>query len=130
MLNFSKLKDMEILYVILGAAAILAIGLLLIKIITALSKKALMRSLGAHNPNERAAKLEALLTDAINAIGLGPQGMGGSSSVLGVHVENTARHPSTIGVAVNVGCWSHRRGQIVFDQELNVSVATHKGVYL
>lgn len=39
MLNFSKLKDMEILYVILGAAAILAIGLLLIKIITALSKK-------------------------------------------------------------------------------------------
>ena len=38
MLNFSKLKDMEILYVILGAAAILAIGLLLIKIITALSK--------------------------------------------------------------------------------------------
>ena len=44
MLNFSKLKDMEILYVILGAAAILAIGLLLIKIITALSKKALMRT--------------------------------------------------------------------------------------
>ena len=34
-----------------------------------LSKKALMRSLGTHNPNERAAKLEALLTDAINAIG-------------------------------------------------------------
>lgn len=95
-----------------------------------LSKKALMRSLGAHNPNERAAKLEALLTDAINAIGLGPQGMGGSSSVLGVHVENTARHPSTIGVAVNVGCWSHRRGQIVFDRELNASVTTHKGVYL
>ena len=95
-----------------------------------LSKKALMRSLGAHNPNERAAKLEALLTDAINTIGLGPQGMGGSSSVLGVHVENTARHPSTIGVAVNVGCWSHRRGQIVFDRELNASVTTHKGVYL
>ena len=95
-----------------------------------LSKKALMRSLGTHNPNERAAKLEALLTDAINAIGLGPQGMGGSNSVLGVHVENTARHPSTIGVAVNVGCWSHRRGQIVFDRELNASVTTHKGVYI
>lgn len=89
-----------------------------------------MRSLGTHNPNERAAKLEALLTDAINAIGLGPQGMGGSNSVLGVHVENTARHPSTIGVAVNVGCWSHRRGQIVFDRELNASVTTHKGVYI
>ena len=95
-----------------------------------LSKKALMRSLGTHNPNERAAKLEALLTDAINAIGLGPQGMGGRSSVLGVHVENTARHPSTIGVAVNVGCWSHRRGQVIFDRELNARVTTHKGVSL
>lgn len=39
-------------------------------------------------------------------------------------------YPSTIGVAVNVGCWSHRRGQIVFDRELNASVTTHKGVYL
>ena len=95
-----------------------------------LSKKALMRPLGSHNPNARAAKLEQLLTDGINAIGLGPQGMGGSSSVLGVHVENTARHPSTIGVAVNVGCWSHRRGQVIFDRELNARVTTHRGVTL
>ena len=95
-----------------------------------LSKKALMRPLGTHNPNERAAKLERLLEDGINSIGLGPQGMGGSSSVLGVHVENTARHPSTIGVAVNVGCWSHRRGQVIFDRELNARVTTHKGVSL
>lgn len=95
-----------------------------------LSKKALMRPLGTHNPNERAAKLERLLTDGINSIGLGPQGMGGGSSVLGVHVENTARHPSTIGVAVNVGCWSHRRGQVIFDRELNARVTTHKGVCL
>ena len=89
-----------------------------------------MRPLGSHNPNARAAKLEQLLTDGINAIGLGPQGMGGSSSVLGVLVENTARHPSTIGVAVNVGCWSHRRGQVIFDRELNARVTTHRGVTL
>lgn len=95
-----------------------------------LSKKALMRPLGSKNPNERAAKLEKLLTDGINAIGLGPQGLGGCSSVLGVHVENTARHPSTIGVAVNVGCWSHRRGQVIFDRELNARVTSHKGVSL
>ena len=76
-----------------------------------LSKKALMRPIGSHNENERAAKMEKLLEDGINAIGLGPQGMGGKYSVLGVHIENTARHPSAIGVAVNVGCWSHRRGQ-------------------
>ena len=58
-----------------------------------LSKKALMRPLGTHNENERAASMEKLLEDGINAIGLGPQGMGGHASVMGVHIENTARHP-------------------------------------
>ena len=43
--------------------------------------------------------MEKLLEDGINAIGLGPQGMGGKYSVMGVNIENTARHPSTIGVA-------------------------------
>ena len=90
-----------------------------------LSKKALMRPLGTHNENARAAEMERLLEDGINAIGLGPQGMGGSASVMGVHIENTARHPSAIGVAVNVGCWSHRRGHIVFDRDLNVTCDTH-----
>ena len=57
--------------------------------------------------NANAAKMDRLLENGINAIGLGPQGMGGKYSVIGVNIENTARHPSTIGVAVNVGCWSH-----------------------
>ena len=95
-----------------------------------LAKKALMRPLGSHNENERAASMEKLLEDGINAIGLGPQGMGGKYSVMGVHIENTARHPSTIGVAVNVGCWSHRRGHIVFDKDLNYTITTHSGVTL
>lgn len=91
-----------------------------------LSKKALMRPVGSKNPNERAAKLEQLLEDGINKIGLGPQGMSGNYSVMGVNIENTARHPSTIGVAVNVGCWSHRRGHISFDKALNYTITTHK----
>jgi len=90
-----------------------------------LSKKALMRPIGSHNENANAAKMEKLLEDGINAIGLGPQGMGGKFSVLGVNIENTARHPSAIGVAVNVGCWSHRRGHIVVDKDLNVTCDTH-----
>ncbi|WP_373264377.1 L(+)-tartrate dehydratase subunit alpha [Hungatella hathewayi] len=92
-----------------------------------LSKKALMRPVGSHNENERAARMEQLLEDGINAIGIGPQGMGGRYSVMGVNIENTARHPSAIGVAVNVGCWSHRRGHIVFDKDLNFKVTTHTG---
>ena len=92
-----------------------------------LSKKALMRPIGSKNPNARAAKLEALLADGINSIGLGPQGLSGTASVMGVHVENTARHPSAIGVAVNVGCWSHRRGEIIFDAEMHSVSPTHGG---
>ena len=95
-----------------------------------LSKKALMRPIGSHNSNERAARMEQLLEDGINSIGLGPQGMGGKMSVMGVNIENTARHPSTIGVAVNVGCWSHRRGHIIFDKKLNYEITTHSGVTL
>ena len=95
-----------------------------------LSKKALMRPLGSHNSNERAASMEKLLADGINSIGLGPQGMGGNSSVMGVHIENTARHPSTIGVAVNVGCWSHRRGHIIIDKNMDYTVISHKGLEL
>ena len=90
-----------------------------------LSKKALMRPIGSHNDNANAAKMEKLLEDGINRIGLGPQGMGGRASVLGVNIENTARHPSTIGVAVNVGCWSHRRGHLIVDGNLDWTCDTH-----
>ena len=89
------------------------------------SKKALMRPVGSHNDNANAAKMEKLLEDGINAIGLGPQGMGGKYSVMGVNIENTARHPSTIGVAVNVGCWSHRRGHLIVNSDLTVTCDTH-----
>ena len=95
-----------------------------------LSKKALMRPIGSHNPNERAAKMEKLLEDGINKIGLGPQGMSGNYSVMGVNIENAARHPSTIGVAVNVGCWSHRRGHIRFDADMHYTITTHKEAVL
>ncbi len=101
-----------------------------IDIASLLSKKALMRPIGSKNPNKRAAEVEKLLEDGINAIGLGPQGLTGSSSVLGVNIENAARHPSVIAVAVNVGCWNHRRGHVIFDKDMNAEVISHKGVTL
>lgn len=91
------------------------------------AKHALMRPIGSHNANEKAALMEQLLEDGINSIGFGPQGMGGRHSVLGVHVENTARHPACMGVAVAVSCWVHRRGRIIFDRDLNFEVKTHSG---
>ena len=91
------------------------------------AKHALMRPIGSHNENEKAAQMERLLENGINEIGFGPQGMGGRYSVLGVHVENTARHPASMGVAVAVSCWVHRRGVIEFDRDLNFKVKTHSG---
>ena len=95
-----------------------------------LSKKALFRPLGTANPNERAARLEKLLEDGINKMGLGPQGFSGKMSVMGVHIENTARHPSTIGVAVNTGCWSHRHGHIIINSDMSYTISSHKGAAL
>ncbi len=53
-----------------------------------------------------------------------------NSPLWGVNIENTARHPSTIGVAVNVGCWSHRRGHVIFDKDLNAVCDTHSTIDL
>lgn len=91
-----------------------------------MSKRALMRPVGSHNPNPKAAQLEKDMQEAIDSIGLGPQGLAGSRSVMGVNIENSARHPSVISVAVNVGCWSHRRGTIRINSDLSYELITHK----
>ncbi len=95
-----------------------------------MSKLALMRPVGSHNKNPKAAQLENDLVKAIDAIGIGPQGLSGSKSVMGVNIENSARHPSVISVAVNTGCWSHRRGALTINADLTYSSWTHEGVEL
>ncbi|ACP33893.1 L(+)-tartrate dehydratase subunit alpha [Corynebacterium aurimucosum] len=95
-----------------------------------MSKLALMRPVQSHNQNEVVAELEKNLETAINDLGLGPQGLGGKRSVMGVNIENSARHPSVLSVAVNTGCWSHRRGTIHLDRDLNYRLLTHSGFEL
>ena len=92
-----------------------------------LSKKALFRPVDSHNPNRKAADMEQLLEEGINAMGIGPQGMGGKASVLGVNIENAVRHTATLGVGVSLSCWTHRRGDIVFDRNLSFKTGTHSG---
>ena len=74
-----------------------------------LSKKTLLLPLGTSHTNAKGAEMEKLMEDGLNKLGLGPQGLSGNNSVMGVHIESAARHPSTIGVGVSTGCWSHRR---------------------
>ena len=95
-----------------------------------LSKRAILREVGSHNPNENAAKMEQLLEEGLNEIGIGPQGLTGKNSVMGVNIESSARHPSTIGVAVSTGCWAHRRGKIRINADLSYEIISHKGAVL
>ena len=92
-----------------------------------LSKKAILRPVDSRNPNAKAALMEELLAEGLNELGLGPQGLTGNASVMGVNIESSARHPSTIGVAVSTGCWAHRRGRIRINADLSHEVVSHPG---
>ena len=101
-----------------------------IEVAANLSKKALMRPIWTRQADPRGAEMELLIEKGLNDIGLGPQGLSGKNSVMGVHIEKAARHPSTISVAVSVGCWAHRRGTICFDKGMEYEILSHKGVLL
>ena len=95
-----------------------------------LSKKALMRPVGSHNSNTRGAEFEQIIAEGLDKLNIGPNGLGGTKTVMGVNVEQAARHPSCLAAAVNVGCWAHRRAGIRFKADLSYEVFTHKGVTL
>lgn len=90
-----------------------------------LSRKAVLRPIGSHHPNPIAADLERRLEEGLNKLGIGPQGLTGKASVMGVHIESAARHPSTIGVAVSTGCWAHRRGTLLVQHDLTFESISH-----
>ena len=73
-----------------------------------LSKKALLRNLSSINGDEFYAQLELDLLSDINALGLGPQGLGGDTTALAVLVEAAPCHIASFPVAVNIECHSHR----------------------
>lgn len=95
-----------------------------------LSKKALLRPVGSHNENPRAAMMEEEIEKGLNEIGLGPGGLRGKLSVMGVNIEQAARHPATIAVGMNTACWAHRRAGIKIGEDLSYEFFTHKGVTL
>jgi fumarate hydratase subunit alpha len=73
-----------------------------------LAKRALLRPLGSQNPNAELASLEAELYEEINALGIGPQGLGGRITSLAVHVAMMASHIASLPVAVNIQCHAAR----------------------
>ncbi len=101
-----------------------------VEIAALLSKKALLRTLGSRNPNPKIALLEERLADAINGLGVGPQGLGGRITVLAVHVEYAGRHPATLAVGVSTACWALRKGWLRVFPDLSYQVLTHGGAVL
>ncbi len=69
-----------------------------------LAKKALMRHAGEPNPNPYYAAMEQELLARINALGIGPQGFGGKTTALAVHIEQFPTHIAGLPVAVNINC--------------------------
>ncbi len=78
-----------------------------------LAKKALLREVGAPNPDPRLAAVEAGLLARINCLGIGPQGLGGRITSLAVHLEVMPCHIASLPVAVNVQCHSARHKSVV-----------------
>ena len=73
-----------------------------------LSKKALLRSVNEKNSEKFYAQLETDLVNRINALGLGPQGLGGDTTALACLIETAPCHIASLPVAVNIECHSHR----------------------
>jgi fumarate hydratase subunit alpha len=79
-----------------------------IEMVTLLAKKALLRDVGSTHPDPRIAEMEHELLEKINALGIGPQGLGGRTTALDVFIEEMPCHIASMPMAVNVQCHAQR----------------------
>jgi len=80
--------------------------------VASLSKRALLARLDEKTPDPRIASMEGELLEAINATGIGPAGLGGDMTALGVRIVSAPCHIAALPVAVNVGCHSMRSATV------------------
>ncbi|NLB09007.1 MAG: fumarate hydratase, partial [Clostridiales bacterium] len=73
-----------------------------------LAKLALLRPLAHRHPDPYYAELEIEMLRQINELGLGPMGLGGRSTALGVAIETLPTHIAGLPVAVNISCHATR----------------------
>lgn len=78
-----------------------------------LAKRALIRSLGQHHENDEVASLEKELLDEINQLNIGPQGLGGNTTALGVNIETFPTHIAGMPVAINMSCHATRHAEAI-----------------
>lgn len=78
-----------------------------------LAKKAMMRTIGTKNEDERYAKLEDELLNEINKLGIGPAGYGGKTTALCLNIENYPTHIAGMPVAVSICCHVARHKEVI-----------------
>jgi len=76
------------------------------------SKHALFRTIGSTNEDSEMAEMETEIKDELNKLGIGAMGMGGTETVLAVHIEANPCHIASLPVSVNVQCHSSRHAHI------------------
>lgn len=75
---------------------------------TLLAKEALTREVGSYNKDQRMKQLEIELLESMNKLGIGPQGLGGCTTALAVHIETYPCHIASMPLAINIGCHVNR----------------------
>ncbi len=78
-----------------------------------LAKRASARPYGSRNSDPRYAALEGELLELVNGLGIGPQGLGGETTAMAVHIEFCATHIACLPVAVNINCHAARHAHTV-----------------
>lgn len=73
------------------------------------SKRQLLRNLREHSKNKILAGLERGIFSKANRLGIGPAGLGGKTTLLGVKISTLSRHPASYFVDVSFSCWALRR---------------------
>lgn len=82
-----------------------------------LAKKALLMPLNKKNPNANLAKLEREIEGEANKLGIGPMGLGGRFTVLGVRSAIASCHTASLPLAISFQCWAARRAKARFSEE-------------
>lgn len=80
-----------------------------------LAKKALLRPVGSVSEDRDTAELERDLLCRINKLGIGPAGLGGSTTALSVNIEVYPTHIAGLPVAVNIGCHATRHASAIIE---------------
>ena len=77
-----------------------------------LAKKALLRPLNKRSDDDSLRRIEVEMTEALNRTGVGPMGLGGLNTVLGVNIESASCHTASLPVAISLQCWAARRAAV------------------